>query len=122
MDYSLLVGVADPTTVAMHASQQKERTINQRGVFRRFSGAVCATDEDDSLIDDCAYYLAIIDFAQPFNMRKRGELAFKSTLVNDARTLSVAQPTDYSTRLISFVQRICDPSLVAVDHLPKKQV
>jgi 1-phosphatidylinositol-4-phosphate 5-kinase len=106
MDYSLLVLVADPAQVAMHASSLPY-TPSEWSYFRRFNGAVCGTDDDDNVRQDVCYFMAIIDFAQPFNVRKRVESLAKS-LVHDVNELSAVEPQFYATRLIQFAQRLSD--------------
>jgi hypothetical protein len=106
MDYSLLVLVADPAQVAMHASTLPYAP-SEWSVFRRFNGAVCGTDERDQALESVCYFMSIIDFAQPFNVRKRVESIAKS-LVHDVNELSAVEPQFYATRLIQFAQRLSD--------------
>lgn len=108
MDYSLLVLVADPAQVAMHASSLSFAP-NERSAFRRFNGAVVGSDEQDRALDSVCYFLAIIDFGQPYSVRKRLETVAKS-LVHETSELSSVEPRFYANRFIQFMERITAPT------------
>jgi len=51
------------------------------------------------------YYCGVIDFLQPFNMRKKLEQKVKGTL-HDPLAVSVLEPVAYAKRMVSFVESI----------------
>jgi hypothetical protein len=107
MDFSLLVLVADPAKVALHTSTLAYRPF-ERSAFRRFNGAVVGSDADDKPLM-CCYYLAIIDFAQPYNARKVIERNVKA-LVHAPGELSVMEPQLYASRFYQRIEELTDPS------------
>ena len=63
------------------------------------------------------YYMAIIDYMQPFNYRKRVESTVKTYLLagGDAMQISVLEPPLYASRMLEFVRRLISPIILPVD-------
>lgn len=63
------------------------------------------------------YFVGIIDFLQPFNIRKQVEQKVKTHLLagGDALQISVLQPDLYAERLFEFVRRLITPIILPAD-------
>ncbi|KAL8116765.1 hypothetical protein AgCh_023067 [Apium graveolens] len=58
---------------------------------------------------DVVLYLGIIDILQEYNLKKKVELAYKS-FKYDPESISVMEPTPYSKRFVSFLERVFVPT------------
>lgn len=90
------VAGATPVTPPRHAS-----------VFRADGGGFRATSADGAPLET-VYFMGIIDFLQPYNMRKQVESRVKTVLLagGDELQISVLSPERYAQRLVSFVRRL----------------
>ena len=50
------------------------------------------------------YYMGIIDFLQPWTIKKRLERDFKGLAGYDTRAISCVAPSDYATRFLKFIE------------------
>mmetsp|Transcript_15421 Transcript_15421/g.22866 ORF Transcript_15421/g.22866 Transcript_15421/m.22866 type:complete len:84 (-) Transcript_15421:1088-1339(-) len=52
---------------------------------------------------DVIYYMGVIDFLQPWTVKKRLERDLKGLVGYDKTAISCVAPSDYSTRFLSFI-------------------
>ena len=75
-------------------------------VFRSYDGGFAATDEKGVRMAE-VYYLGVIDFLQPFNLRKTVEKTLKTVWVGgDEMQISVMEPPKYAARMLGFVSKL----------------
>jgi hypothetical protein len=123
LDYSLLVGVADmdDTEIANGFVEQTTSSgrmpIFIRNVFRwldfpmPYYGAGTTKVDGGALSSlrgtrrgmNVMYYLGVIDFLQPWTVKKRLERDLKGLAGFDKSEISCVAPADYSARFLKFV-------------------
>lgn len=79
-------------------------------MFRRFEGGFksnVGTKNGKTLV----YYVGIIDFLQPYNLRKELESSFKTIFLaqGDELKISVLEPFKYANRMLRFVNSLIEP-------------
>jgi len=107
LDYSLLVGVAD-----MELSQGKRSTnlFNWMNFPMPYFGAGMTTVDGGALSalpgtrrgKHVMYFLGVIDFLQPWTVKKRLERDLKGLAGYDKTAISCVAPADYARRFLSF--------------------
>ncbi len=77
-------------------------------VFRAQDGGVAATSADGTRVLPETYFIGVIDFLQPFNLRKVVEQKVKTVVLagGDEMQISVLQPDKYAARLVEFVKKL----------------
>lgn len=125
LDYSLLVGVADMEQSIQHNNSQSDRNGNgdnqSSKVLSRllswidfplpYYGAGKTPVDGGNLSSlvgtrngkQVAYYLGVIDFLQPWTVKKRLERDLKGLAGYDKRAISCVAPGDYASRFLKFV-------------------
>jgi hypothetical protein len=91
-----------------NADLRPRRSLQESGFFREFQNGFLSSNEDDEVTLQSCYYLAIIDFGQPFNLRKRAEKTAK-TLFARSEDISAIEPLPYATRFVCAITALCDP-------------
>jgi 1-phosphatidylinositol-4-phosphate 5-kinase len=95
MDYSMLLGMCP-------YSQEELFEQSPKSKFTHF----LSFDQKQQ------YYLGIIDILQKWNLKKKAEVQYKQTLLqNDKTKLSAMPPKDYANRFVSF---LCDCAISAI--------
>jgi len=107
LDYSLLVGVAD-----MELSQGKRSTnlFNWMNFPMPYFGAGMTTVDGGALSalpgtrrgKHVMYFLGVIDFLQPWTVKKRLERDLKGLAGYDKTAISCVAPADYAKRFLNF--------------------
>jgi hypothetical protein len=75
-------------------------------LFRSHDGGLAATKSAGDVPE--VYYIGVIDFLQPFNLRKNLEQQFKTVVMarGDEMLVSVLEPKKYAARLVEFVKKL----------------
>ena len=85
MDYSMLLGIEEKN------EKDFEQTIKNKFTHLKSE-------------DGKEYHLGIIDILQKWNLKKKAEVRYKETLLqNDKSKLSVMPPKDYANRFLNFL-------------------
>ncbi|KAL7457444.1 hypothetical protein ACHAWC_009025 [Mediolabrus comicus] len=118
LDYSLLVGVAD-TTLPKRANGNSNTAPK---AFQRFfqwmdapmpfygagttkvDGGNHASIRGTRMGKDVIYYMGVIDFLQPWTVKKRLERDLKGLVGYDKTAISCVAPDDYAARFLSFIE------------------
>ena len=121
LDYSLLVGVADMTSSKGRANSNVSSGALPRSLLRNFFrwidfplphyGAGMATVDGGALSalrgsrkgKQVMYYMGVIDFLQPWTVKKRLERDLKGLAGYDRSAISCVAPSDYAERFLKFV-------------------
>ncbi len=118
LDYSLLVGVADTTSPRSRSGGANDATPRALQNFFRWMDAPMpyygagSTKVDGGNLSsirgtlmgkDVIYYMGVIDFLQPWTIKKRLERDLKGLVGYDKTAISCVAPSDYSTRFLSFI-------------------
>eukprot|EP01080_Neovahlkampfia_damariscottae_P006499 gene6499-10507_t len=86
MDYSMLLGIDE------EPENEFEQTVKNRFTHLK------------SVEGNQHYYLGIIDILQKWNLKKKAEVQYKQTLLqNDKSKLSAMPPKDYANRFLNFL-------------------
>ena len=111
LDYSLLVGVAD-MEVSNTAEQTKHlpNLLNWLNFPMPYFGAGMTTVDGGALSalpgtrrgKHVMYFLGVIDFLQPWTVKKRLERDLKGLAGYDKTAISCVAPADYATRFLNF--------------------
>jgi len=97
MDYSLLVGM-----YKVKSSEDVPESKNSPSCFEKNSGGILSKGGDE------IYYLAIIDFLQNYNRKKKAAHFFKSLRDQKRKSeLSTVNPRMYASRFRKFLQSVC---------------
>ncbi len=121
IDYSLLLGVADTklpkrsggtnTTVPkalQHFFRWMDAPMPYYGAgSTKVDGGNLASIRGTLMGKDVIYYMGVIDFLQPWNVKKRLERDLKGLIGYDKTAISCVAPTDYATRFLSFINSHC---------------
>jgi 1-phosphatidylinositol-4-phosphate 5-kinase len=77
-------------------------------LFRSHDGGIRASTADGLSSLPETYFIGVIDFLQPFNLRKQVEQKVKTVVLagGDERQISVLQPDKYAARLVEFVKKL----------------
>ena len=77
-------------------------------LFRSHDGGIRASTADGSSALPETYFIGVIDFLQPFNLRKAVEQKVKTVVLagGDEMQVSVLQPDKYAARLVEFVKKL----------------
>ena len=116
LDYSLLVGVADMTLPKRNAGTSSTPSALQL-FFRWMDAPMPYYGAGSTKVDggnhasirgtlmgrDVIYYMGVIDFLQPWTVKKRLERDLKGLAGYDKTAISCVAPSDYSTRFLSFI-------------------
>ncbi|KAL7499463.1 hypothetical protein ACHAWT_006998 [Skeletonema menzelii] len=118
LDYSLLVGVADTTLPRRGGSGTNNGAPRALQHFFRWmdaplpyygagstkvDGGNLASIRGTLMGKDVIYYMGVIDFLQPWTVKKRLERDLKGLVGYDKTAISCVSPSDYSTRFLSFI-------------------
>ena len=116
LDYSLLVGVAD-TTLPKRSGGTNQAPSALQHFFRWMDAPMPYYGAGSTKVDggnlssirgtlmgkDVIYYMGVIDFLQPWTVKKRLERDLKGLVGYDKTAISCVAPSDYSTRFLSFI-------------------
>ena len=117
LDYSLLVGVADTTLPKRSGSTKNAATKALQDFFRwmdapmpyygagstKVDGGNHASIRGTLMGKDVIYYMGVIDFLQPWTVKKRLERDLKGLVGYDKTAISCVAPSDYATRFLNFI-------------------
>lgn len=121
LDYSLLVGVADTTTLPRRESGGGATDATLASALQHFfrwmdapmphygagvtkvDGGNLSSIRGTLMGKDVIYYMGVIDFLQPWTIKKRLERDLKGLVGYDKTAISCVAPSDYSTRFLSFI-------------------
>ena len=123
LDYSLLVGVADMDVSHVKSPNNSSSNRVPKGLQRFFhwldfpmpyfgAGMTKVDGGDLSCLPGIRkgkhvmYYLGVIDFLQPWTVKKRLERDLKGLAGYDKTAISCVSPSDYSTRFLRFVNSV----------------
>lgn len=84
--------------------------------FRAHDGGFLARDDAGQPLE--CYYMGIIDWLQPFNMRKTAEHRLKKLVHGPDSEISVVDPARYATRFFAFTNGLIEPPVAATLVLP----
>lgn len=95
---------------------QQSAPFRKQSLFRSYDGGFRSTSSQGAPRPEM-YFVGIIDFLQPFNIRKQVEQKVKTHLLagGDALQISVLQPDLYAERLFEFVRRLITPIILPAD-------
>lgn len=123
LDYSLLVGCADmekpsnlsklkPTRNSKYITNSIHKVLHWMDSPMPYYGSGM-TKVDSGFLSSLrgtrrgkqvTYYMGIIDFLQPWTMKKRLERGLKGLAGYDTRAISCVAPSDYATRFLKFIE------------------
>lgn len=116
LDYSLLVGVADMTPprrsggandatprALQHFFRWMDAPFPYYGAETKVDGGNLSSIRGTLMGKDVIYYMGVIDFLQPWTIKKRLERDLKGLVGYDKTAISCVAPSDYSTRFLSFI-------------------
>ena len=119
LDYSLLVGSADMEKVTTHSKSKRTKfvpgTIHKLlrwmdsplpyygAATPKVDGGRFATLPGTRKGKQVTYYMGIIDFLQPWTVKKRLERDLKGLAGYDTRAISCVAPLDYAERFLKFI-------------------
>jgi hypothetical protein len=123
LDYSLLVGCADMETIAKWDKSKSRGKLNvfPNAIHRMlrwmdypmpYYGSSLPKIDGGHLScllgtrrgKQVTYYLGIIDFLQPWTMKKRLERDLKGLAGYDTKAISCVAPSDYAARFLKFIE------------------
>jgi 1-phosphatidylinositol-4-phosphate 5-kinase len=111
IDYSLILGIhyTDDTPETVGAGgeldEAQEEARRAQTHTERLYGEIRAKNDNNEAIEEM-YFMTIIDFLQPYNLRKQLEYNVKSIRYGD--DMSVIPPSQYASRFISFITAVAD--------------
>lgn len=118
LDYSLLVGVADLTLrkrissntnvnvpkALQHFFRWMDSPMPYYGAWlTKVDGGNLSSIRGTRMGKDVFYYMGVIDFLQPWTMKKRLERDLKGLVGYDKTAISCVAPSDYAARFLSFI-------------------
>jgi len=113
LDYSLLVGVADMEKSIKTKESSRRRILPLQwmdfplpynGAGRtKVDGGALSSIRGTRKGKDVMYYLGVIDFLQPWTVKKRFERDLKGIAGYDKMGISCVAPVDYAARFLKFV-------------------
>jgi len=117
IDYSLLLGVADTSLPKRSGGTNNTAPKALQHFFRwmdapmpyygagttKVDGGNFASIRGTLMGKDVIYYMGVIDFLQPWNVKKRLERDLKGLIGYDKTAISCVAPADYATRFLSFI-------------------
>lgn len=113
LDYSLLVGVADMNESSKTKASSRRRIIPLQwidfplpyyGAGRtKVDGGILSSIQGTRKGKDVMYYLGVIDFLQPWTVKKRFERDLKGLAGYDKKGISCVAPVYYAARFLKFV-------------------
>ena len=117
LDYSLLVGVADMDGVVRKTASSGRVQACIHNFFRWMDSPMPYFGAGTTKVDGGAlsslrgtrrgrhvmYYLGVIDFLQPWTVKKRLERDFKGLAGYDKSGISCVAPSDYAARFLKFI-------------------
>ena len=106
----------EPPLSAESVRRQSVGSNVSASIFRIDDGGLRSLTPDGRARPE-RYYMAIIDYMQPFNNRKRVESTVKTYLLagGDAMQISVLEPPLYASRMLEFVRRLISPIILPAD-------
>jgi hypothetical protein len=117
LDYSLLVGVADMDGVVRKTASSGRVQACIHNFFRWMDSPMPYFGAGTTMVDGGAlsslrgtrrgrhvmYYLGVIDFLQPWTVKKRLERDLKGLAGYDKSGISCVAPSDYAARFLKFI-------------------